>query len=292
MGVTSTPPWCNAAVQKRAGCPDPQPSTYHGKSAKEGVQVRTHETSWFVCCWLKEKKKKQQQQIQHRPGFGMRDGGTATPTYLPPPLPRDPVPKLRQQPPGSGTARSRSGGQAEVVQLSHGPCEVEICQQGAKDEDRRNTLCCYHEWARTTKLALSDAFPADCNKPSALASPRGRKKSEAKTHPHPYRWVSLGQAAGVKLQRHSAPCSLALAASKERTRFKVTAQVFKIQVPGRRTEGEKRLKVLIKCSLGRPRRKQLYPGVFNNHRGSKPRHMTPDLCCRPCFRLAVEVTTS
>lgn len=56
MGVTSTPPRCNAAVQKRAGCPDPQPSIDHGESAKEGVQVRTHEASWFVCCWLKGKK--------------------------------------------------------------------------------------------------------------------------------------------------------------------------------------------------------------------------------------------
>lgn len=43
-----------------------------------------------------------------------------------------------------------------------------------------------------------------------------------------------------------------LPASKLQTQFKATAKAFKIQVTGRRKQGEKKLKVLIKCSLGQP----------------------------------------
>lgn len=46
-------------------------------------------------------------------------------------------------------------------------------------------------------------------------------------------------------------------ANKQHTQLKVTMKAFKMQVTGRRKQGEKGLKVLISCSLGQPKRKQL-----------------------------------
>lgn len=71
----------------------------------------------------------------------------------------------------------------------------------------------------------------------------------------------MKQAFGVKLEQPvgSTHCSTtpnsalpALPANKQQTRFKVITKAFKIQVTGRRKQGEKRLKVLINYSLGQP----------------------------------------
>lgn len=146
-----------------------------------------------------------------------------------------------------------------------GKKKKKISQQSAKGTDQTNTLFCrYKSTCTTSKLTLLYELPANYSKLNAFASAHGTHSSPPSptvaqmSFSKASSWCEVAATCGKYSPLHNSnSATSALPANKQQTLLKVTTKAFKIQVAGRRKQGEKRLKVLINCSLGWPKRKQL-----------------------------------